>query len=737
MIAGKARLFLGLGLATLVAACAELEGLIEPRGQAEAPLPGPMASVSPAPSKPRVAEAELAVPAAEPSRREPVIERGTGEVVNEAFTRRVTAITSDGDVTLNFVDADLREVVRSVIGDLLGLNYFIDPKVEGMVTVQTSRPLSRDSLLPALESILRANGAALVKEGALYKVVPWEGAARGAPPLSVGARRAAREAGFGIQIVPLEFVSAAEMEKILQPFAPENSILKADAARNVLILAGTREERSALLEAVDLFDVDWLKGMSFALLPLEFAGAEELVRELDVVFGADGETPLAGLVRFVPVTRLNAVLVISAQPDYLEQAQQWIDRLDQSPDGAVQRVYVYYVQNSRAADLAAVLNEIFGAPAARPEEARLAPGLEPVELYAPGARAEGAAMAGGVPTRARRARPQPEEAPPAEAAPAPAAPAPAAPGRAAEEGIVLAPETRVRIIADEAKNALVIMATPREYRMIEEALKKLDILPLQVLIEATILEVTLNDRLEYGLQWFFRSGDSEVTLSRFAGGVIGPQQAGFSYLLSASGGDIQVLLNLLQEITDLNVISSPSLMVLDNQTARIQVGDQVPFPTRTAVAVIDDEAPIVSEVELIDTGVILNVTPRVNAGGLVMMEIEQQVSLPVKTVTSGVDAPTIRQRQITSSVAIQSGETVTLGGLITDSKTRTSSGIPGLSRIPIFGALFGTRTRDADRTELLVLITPRVVSTMEEAREVTSELRRRLRALVPLRPELQ
>jgi general secretion pathway protein D len=732
MIAWKARLFLSLGLAALVVACAELEGFVQPREQAEAPAMGPMASVSPGPSETGAAAAEPQA-AAEPSRREPVIERGTGEVVNEAFAKRVTAITSDGDVTLNFVDADLREVVRSVIGDLLGLNYFIDPKVEGMVTVQTSRPLSRDSLLPALESILRANGAALVKEGALYKVVPWEEAARRAPPLTAGARRAAREAGFGIQIVPLEFISAAEMEKILESFAPEGSILKADAARNLLILAGTHEERSALLEAVDLFDVDWLKGMSFALLPLEFAGAEELVRDLEVVFGADGESPLAGLVRFVPVARLNAVLVISAQPDYLEQAQQWVDRLDESVDGTVQRVYVYYVQNGRAADLAAVLTEIFGGAPAPPEEARLAPGLEPVELYAPGARAKGAAMAGGVPTRARRAQPQPEKAPPAEAAPPPAVP-----GRAAEEGIALAPETEIRIIADEVNNALVIMAAPREYRMVEEAIRKLDILPLQVLIEATILEVTLRDELEYGLQWFFRSGESEVRLTSAAGefpSISG--LAGFSYFLSASAGDIQVFLNALQEITDVNVISSPSLMVLDNQTARIQVGDQVPFPTRSAVTVIDPEAPIVNEVELIDTGVILNVTPRVNAGGLVIMEIEQQVSDPIPTESSGIDAPTIQQRQIASSVAIQSGETVTLGGLIRDFRTRTSSGIPGLSKIPILGALFGTRSRDTRRTELLVLITPRVVSTLEEAREVTDELRRRLRALAPLRPELQ
>ncbi len=719
MAAKGTRLILGLGAALLIAACAELQGGAE--RQAGAAAPSPTATGAPEPAVRSAGEGGEPARAAEPARRKPVIARGTGKFVNEAFAKRVAAITTDGDVTLNFVDADLREVVRTILGDVLGLNYFVDPKVAGTVTIQTSRPLARGSLLPALEAILRANGAALVKEGALYRVVPWEGAVRGAAPLRVGTGRGPVP-GFGIQIVPLEFVSATEMEKVLESFAPEGSILHVDPARNLLILAGTREERGALLEAVELFDVDWLKGMSFGLFPLTYASPDELVRELDSVFGK--ETPLAGLLRFVPVERLNAVLVISPRPEYLEQAEEWVGRLDQSADGAVQRVYVYYVQNGRAADLAAVLNEIFGGPAAELPEARLAPDLEPVELRAEAAAAGAPGMAAGAPSRAPPAR-QPEAAPAPEGAPA-------------AEGIALAPETRIRIIADEANNALVVMATPREYRMVEEAIKKLDITPLQVLIEATILEVTLTDDLKYGLQWFFRTGGSEFSRTGVAGGDFLAQAAeGFSYFFTGNAGDIQLRLNALAEITDLNVVSSPSLMVLDNQTAEIQVGDQVPIATQAAVSVIDPEAPLVNTIELLNTGVILRVTPRVNAGGLVIMEIEQQVSLAVETLTSDIDSPTIRQRSITSTVAIQSGQTVTLGGLITDTRTKESSGIPVLSKIPILGALFGTRTDDTARTELLILITPRVVTSMDEARQVTDELKRRMRKITPLGLRIQ
>jgi general secretion pathway protein D len=470
-----------------------------------------------------------------------------------------------------------------------------------------------------------------------------------------------------------------------------------------------------LLETVEIFDVDWLAGTSFGLFPLEYADAKTVAQELENILGDGGDERLAGLVRFVPIERMNAILVISPHQRFLSRAETWIERLDRGGgqgDGG-RRLFVYNVQNGKAADLAAILEQIFGADdAAAAAPGAVAPNLRPVEVSAANPPAGALAQSRTAGQRTGQTAPRPT--------PGAVAGRESSPSRAVD----FAGKGKIRVIADEANNALVILANASDYRMVSEALKKLDVVPLQVLIEATIAEVTLNDDLRYGLQWFFKANSSEFTLSSVATGAVAGIFPGFSYLFA--GGDVRVVLNALSEVTELNVISSPQLMVLGNQTAVLQVGDQVPIATQSAVSVTDPAAPIVNTVEFRDTGVILRVTPRVNKGGLVIMDIEQEVSDVVATTTSTIDSPTIQQRKIKSSVAVQSGETVALGGLIRESKVFTKSGIPFLSDIPIIGALFGTKTEDERRTELLVLITPRVVRNQTEARRVTDELRRRL-----------
>ncbi len=732
---------LSVGAAVLPSACAVFEPAAAPDGQIERTEAGSAPAATGA--EPGPAAVGEAGPKAAPSPIEPriylepriypgtgvFIKRGTGVFIRRPAPRgSPVKVTPVGDVILNFADANIREVVRSILGDTLKVNYVIDADVQGTITVQTSRPLPRSALLPTLENILGLTGAALVQAGDGYKIVPLEKAPRETRELDTGAAHLRHAPGFGIQIVPLKFISAVEMQKILEPLAPKGSVLRVDEARNLLILGTTRRDLGTLLEAVEIFDVDWLSGMSFGLFPLQFTEAKTLAEDLRKILREDEKAPLAGLIRFVPIERLNAILVISPQAAYVEKAQAWIERLDQSADGTERRLFVYYVQNGRATDLAAVLNEVFTGE--RPAEGRpaveLAPGLEPVEIVPymapPGGRAP---KPGG--TRAAQRTERPLRAGLEGVAPE------------AGEAITVSGRREIRIIADEANNALLILATPGDYRMVKAALEKLDIVPLQVLIEATIAEVTLNDELKYGLQHFFRpGGGTTVTLSEVATGAVASTFPGFSVFSTIAGGDVQLVLNALESVTDLNVISSPQLMVLDNHTAVLQVGDQVPVLTQQAVSVTDPEAPLVSTVEFRDTGVILTVTPRVNAGGLVILEIEQEVSDVAKEVTTeGITSPTIRQRRITSTVAIQSGETVALGGLIRDSQDNAESGIPILSRIPILGALFGATSLETKRTELLILITPRVVGSLQEARDVTEELRRRLRAVIPLRRRIE
>jgi general secretion pathway protein D len=686
-----------LVFAASLSACAGFDNFGRPSDTAEVTADEPATPEMSAPSTEAVAEA---------SGPEPEIHHGTGVFVNtEPLAFATVETTATGDITLNFIDADVREVARAVLGDILGLNYVVDPAVGGTVTVQTSRPLPRSSLLSTLENVLALTGAALVRRDNLYGIIPLDKALGETGSFDVGPARPLHGPGYGIQIVPLEFVSAGEMKKILEPITPFGGDVRVDKARNLLIIAGTLESRRNALEAIEIFDVDWLSGMSFGLFPLQFVDPETLAKELETVLLEEPTSPLSGMIRFVPIERMNALLVISPSADYIDEAGGWIGRLDQTGDEGGRQVYVYPVQNGRAADLAVLLNDIFGDGAPREPEYEVAPGLEPVEL---------------------RTEPTAEGL----EAPVPAPPSPATDAAA----LTFTGESEIRVIADEATNALVILASPADYRMVKAALNQLDILPLQVLIEATIAEVTLTEELKFGLQWFFEldqdTGSSQFTLSELAAGTVGEIFPGFNYFFQ--GTDIRAALNALSSVTDLNVISSPQIMVLDNQTSVLQVGDTVPVPTQSAVSIIDPDAPIVNSIEFRDTGVILTVTPRVNAGGLVIMEIEQEVSDVIGTTTSGIDAPTIQQRRITSTVAIQSGETVALGGLIQDRQEDTQTGVPILADIPLLGALFRATDNETKRVELLVLITPRVVGNPREAREVTAELRQRVRSVVPL-----
>jgi general secretion pathway protein D len=263
----------------------------------------------------------------------------------------------------------------------------------------------------------------------------------------------------------------------------------------------------------------------------------------------------------------------------------------------------------------------------------------------------------------------------------------------------------------------------------------LDTQPLQVLIEATIAEVSLNDQLKYGVEWFFQQNNNSLNLAQAASGIPTAVFPAFSYVYE--GANAKVVLQALDQITHVNVISSPQLMVLDNRSALLQVGDEVPIITQSAVSVTDPAAPIVNSVQFRDTGVILNVTPRVNSSGDVELDIEQEVSDVVPTTTSTIDSPTIQQRKIKSSVSVHDGETIALGGLIRDRQSRGKSGVPGLSDIPVVGTLFGTKNNTGERTELLVLITPHVVRSPAEADAITDELRQRVQSIRPLSQKIQ
>lgn len=678
------------------------------------------------------------------------------------FTGRLKSVAvaeqHTGKITLNFENTDIREVVKAILGDLLKENYAIDSRVQGKVTLQTSRPLAREALLPTLEMVLRMNGATFVREDGVYRVVPRGSAlAGGGPAPQLGNTAAPLPHGYSVQVVPLRYIAATQMQKILAPFAGPGNIVRVDSERNLLILAGSANELGRLLDTIDIFDVDWLRGMSVGLFTPTFVDAQTLAKDLDQIFGEKANTPLAGLVRLIPIKHLNALLVITPRPQYLHRVAAWVKRLDRSGAGTGRQLFVYHVQNGRATDIAAVLNEVFGQqPAGGLPPPELAPGLRPALLQSPSTqpppptpagmgsrqRLPEAQSAAEPPASASEAASLPEHAleptsatPPFAAAGLAGAAGPKASSRAGApgEGLAISEKSGLRIIPDEVNNALVVLATPEEYRQVEAALHKLDTVPLQVLIEVTIAEITLTGDLRYGLEWFFTHDlgkyVSKVQLDLGKAGI-GALVPGFSYAIADSAGVVRAVLNSLASDSRLNVVSSPSLVVLNNQTAHIQVGDEVPIVTQEQQATVA-QSTLINTIEYRKTGVLLSVTPRVNAGGLVTMDVEQEVS-DVAPGSQNSVTPTIQQRKISSTVAVQSGQTVVLGGLIRENKSVESSGIPGLYKLPIIGPLFGETSNSHKRTELVVLITPRAIQNAEEARQVTEEFRDKMESLKPL-----
>jgi general secretion pathway protein D len=626
---------------------------------------------------------------------------GSGVTV-KAPVQLPMAKEESGNLTLNFEGADLREVVRTILGDILKENYIVDPKVGGSITLRTAKPIPKAAAMHTLEEVLRMNGAVMIREeDGVFRIVPSAVAGRGNTTPQLADLSKPLPGGYSIQVVPLKHIGVADMAKILEPLAGESSSVRVDAVRNLLILSGTQLQLRHMIETVDMFDVDWISGMSVGLFTLQSVDVKTVTGELEKLFGDKSLGPLAGAIRVVPIERLNALLVVTPQAKYLEQARTWVERLDRpGSGGGGQRLFVYQVQNGKAENLAALLNDAFSKKATQTKTTpapSLAPGAIPAEV------------------KSAKSNTAPEkEAQQFESLKI-------AYGSADSVGL---PQD-VRIIADKDNNALLILASPADYESIENALRKLDTAVRQVLVEVTIAEVTLTDELTYGLEWYFNKGNGKGLLDMGEPGL-SSLVPGFSY--SWLSGNYGAVLNALAKDSKLKIVSSPHITVADNQKAKIQVGDQVPILSQTQ-SVEGSAVGIINSVQYTETGVLLTVTPRVNAGGQVTMEISQEVSNATQTTSSTIDSPTIQKRNANSTVTVKSGETIILAGLIKEEKDNSNQGLPLLSKIPLIGGLFGTQGWKDNRTELIILITPHVLINSPDAAAITEEYRKRLSGL--------
>lgn len=655
----------------------------------------------------------------------PIIVIGTGRLINDSIPGGATAgvQATPGGVTLAFVNAEIRDVVRSVFVEHLRQSFVIDPAVQGTMTLQTSEAISPDAVLPMLESALQLHGFALVRRDGVTRVVPSASAQRLAA-LSITPGQ-----GYVTRIVQPQFVSAADLHRALEPLAPPGAAIRVDAGRNILLVSGPTATVEDILNNVAVFDADYMRGMSFAVLPVRNTRSRSIAAELTTLI-ANTAGPAASLVKVASLDRLNAVLVTSQQPRYLEQVRSWVTRLDQGADNVDQQLFVYQVQNGRATDLAAVLRRALGLPGATGDTTASGASASRIPAddsqgFATGGRVQGGGQGQGGVQGFGAQQPTLPQVPAIPVVPQPQADAGGSPAYPESSGV------SVRITADEINNALVIFATPQQYALLEAALQKLDIVPLQVLIEATIAEVTLTNELAFGLQYYLKAGNFQAFLGQRAPASSSTPFQGFNFipgadfLFSTLGGS-SIILSMLDQVAEVRVLSSPNLLVLNNQPARLQVGDQVPIVSQSAVGVLSPGAPIVNSIEYRDTGVILRVTPRVNASGMILLDVSQEVSNVSATTSSTINSPTISQRRINTTVAVADGQTLGLGGLISDNSSLSRDGIPLLQDIPVLGALFGTRGNRARRTELLVLLTPRIVYNREGGQAVTEELRRKL-----------
>ena len=594
----------------------------------------------------------------------------------------------------NCVQCDLLEFVRNLANELK-LNYVVDPKVQGVVNILTYGEMRRSDLMSLLETVLQINGAAMVRTGAVYRILPSQNARQ--LPLDIRRDPAPSTSPPGdsrvLQIVPMNFVPAADMAELLTPYLSDGGDITYHQGANFLIITDAPANLGKLLELVRVFDSAVFGGKRVRVYAIQNSRATNLVLELESIFAGYAQASESPI-RFIPIARLNSILAISPGTGSFEEVDQWIARLDQAGQNREIRNYFVKIQNGDAVAIANLLLKIYGRDQ-REEETFL-----PAEGVEAGTPQQGAA--------GPLARP--------------------------EEMV----QGEIKIVADDQNNALIVQCSPEDFELIQETIRELDRVPRQVLINVRIYEVVLTDELSLGVSAFLQDRNrptvpspSATTASFGAGGAV---SAGLNLATRALMGDTRELvafLNAAETRSRSRVLSAPSIIASDNVAANIQVGASI--PTLTSQGVIPGGTGggslFSNTISNRNTGVILSVTPRINAGGWVTLAVRQEVSSPGAPPTAGIQSPTINIRSVETQVTIKNGQTIAIGGIISETKGTSRNQVPFLGSIPVVGLLFGTTTRTTERTELIALITPQVIEDIEQASDLTEELKSTLKGL--------
>lgn len=618
-----------------------------------------------------------------------VFKYGNGQKFNHPSKRHYRS--GKGKYSLDFVNISIEDFISIVFKEMLGKNYVFDNTIKGDVTVQSKGEIDAVQLLSIVESVLASRNAVMVEEGDYFKILPATKVKNYSfKPELYSAKHI--KAGYRMVIIPVNYVNPEDLKPVLDSVAPGATHLKIDKERRAIVMTGTQQEISNVADAVQIFDVSWLKAKSIAVLPVEKSQAQEVKNEITKILNSQNKSH--GIV-LDTIERFNALLVVANSKKEIESVKSWLKILDKAAETVDTQLFVYEVQNRKASELADLLNGIFNDSSAS------------LTSTAADTASKTVSKNEVIVTNKKNVS-------------------------KAKKSSNDTTSSELKIVADETNNSIVILSKKSEYENILPVIKELDVLPLQVLIEVSIVEVTLTDELSYGLEWFLKNNDirgkydASATLDLNSGSGLGAINPGFSFLVNGSGSLVQAVFNTLAAESKLNVISSPSLMALDNHTATIRVGDQQPVQVASAKSTNNDV--LTQSIEYKSTGVLLSVTPRVNSGGLVTMELSQEVT-DIGSIDDATGQRSFLQRNINTSVAVQDGRTIILGGLITENSADAQSGIPGVSNLPVIGALFGKQTNSKIKRELIVLITPKVIFDHQNAVDITREYAEKMQLL--------
>ena len=581
-----------------------------------------------------------------------------------------------GDLSVELTKVDIKQAIKIILGDILKLNYVLHPNVRGLVTLRTVRPITKTQMLGLLDAVLEAHGLMAVHGDGIVQIIP----SSSKKDAKVTHLLKQTKDGFGVEVIPLTNIPTGKMLKLLAPVVEKDDVIDLPGINNLLLISGIKKQRITIKKLIELLDVDAMASQYVAIVSLRNTRPEVMISELEQILSPRGN----GLVRFTPIKRLNALMAITPNQKLIKSVNLWIARLDKTKDADERRLFVYFVKHSDATALTETLKGVFASSAQH---------------------RRGILQDNDVKNKDTKS---------------------------ALSQTTLHPNFN----SDHASNSILIWATGREYELISEVLNKVDISPLQVLIEGTVLEVTLQDNLRYGLKYLIESGNFRSLFTQSNAAIASSILPGFGVTFGGQN-TTKLVIDALSEITDVRVVSSPQLLVMDGGTARLHVGDQVPIITRTSSSTATDDNRITNEIEYRDTGVTLDITPKVKSSGTVTLNISQTVSDVVRTSSSEINSPTIQQRQVTSTASLQSGTTALLAGLIREVATDIKSGIPLLHKLPVLGHFFGTTGEQKQRTELVVLISPKVIKSRDESEKITEDILQKYKGLLATNPALK